>query len=201
MDRKPQLLILADIDGIHERFRVPDLTRLRLILWHCSISCRILFHQIPLNCLIETAPQDLMHIPDRARPCKLPILLSRHCIWNRRCLQQPLIVPLQKLDADIFQLRFSDQWIDVIVDQAHIPVIGLQGPLVPPVEGYIFLKQPLQSSAVWNNNFPVERLHIKFQLPPFCLREGIKCFPLLLPVPLFINIIVDYLILPVSRCK
>ena len=144
-----------------------------------------------------------MNIPDRTWPHIFPVLLPCHYIRNSRRFQKFLVVSLQKLDADIFQLHLSDQRIDIVVDQAYIPVVGLQRPFILPVERYVFLKQSFQCPAVWNHNFTLKRFVLKLQLPAFCFRKRLECLPFLLSVPVLIHIVVDDLIPAVSfrdRC-
>lgn len=160
---KLQPRIIAAFNRLEQRRCVPDLPLLSFMLGQGGIARRILFDQIPFLCLCERTPQEIMNFLYSRCSYKSSfpgVFLLAHLL-NGRYFLQCLIILLQRAGRYLAQLQFTDNWLDVVPDQASIAGICGDRPFRFPIQLHIALHSTNATSflfvdsvlLLWYNHF------------------------------------------------
>lgn len=122
VDSQLKTSIITNIECEKNRLSIPDLAFLGYSLRNSGMESWIFLHKLPLDSLIEGAPQQTVDFADCRRLNETRIFGSTFLrdAGNGGCLQEFLIVFFENARRYFTQIHLTDDWIDVIPYQTRV---------------------------------------------------------------------------------
>ena len=140
---------------------------------------------------------NLPNITGRDRLSFKALIISHNSLY----LQELSVVFVHEPWCNILDFRFSDDGIDIVINQSFFTIVGRKRPCVYPIKIHKIIQQLRNRFNRGLHKSVIGLLMFDFCFPPFCFGVCTPCFPFLMPYAFFIIVIIDNRVFAFSFCN
>ena len=128
-----------------------------------------------------------------------------HCAWSnklRSCfyilrgyrfnLEQVSVILIHNSWRNILQLHITDDWANVIGQNALSAFIGGKRPGIHSIDRNILIQKVIDGFSSWNNESSIFLLKLNLSLTLLRLSIGFECFPTLTLISILVDVCINY---------